>query len=315
MPHFNRFTAPRPKPPSRKPTGLEEEIAESAALFAEWLRKSGASDTRPGPGAVHQVESALERFRQETPLEESRREQILSDAAAFLGESIREAHGGAWKEDPVFGVVLQSPGGIPNALARPLAMAGKKWELGNELSLARFFETLPGRLEQERRFAGLSQGRTDGLDELARQLADCHEPRETLAQARELASRFQETWKARFGVPPSLTLQGVRETERFLRSQFFLFTAGVESLLLAGFFVGEVARGLFQGEWTFEEVRANGDPWRAALRWPELCYYPAGRVMKLVVEQPEAEAFDEYIRLVPSARSELRKQARDRRRA
>src|SRR5690606_24158744 len=195
--------------------------------------------------------------------------------------------------------------GMPGLRLVPLAMAEKTWELRENLSLAQFIENLPARLDQERRWLTYQVGNRPSSEEIARDLAETSAGRE-LAKAQEYVRNFGDWWKTRFGFPLPLTLQGVRELERFIRSQFFLFSLHEETLAQFGFFIGEVGRGLFEGEWNFDELREGGHPSRVALAWPELSYYPIGRIYKMFTERQESDALDEYLRLIPSARHELR---------
>lgn len=286
---------------SEEPPALEEELRLSSERFTGWLQQRAPEKAPLEPLAL--IDPALEALRAATPRDAPPPQDALSDAAAFLGESFRAQHGGVWNEHPLFGLVVSQD---KNAALHflPLQAVEKKWELGAGLSLARFFENLGERIDAERNAAERGARRT--LEAIGADLAATQDGREQ-AVAGERARRFTKTWKARFEADLPFSLQGVREAERFLRSQFFLFGIGEESLVDAGFFVGEVGRGLFGGKWDFAEVRESADAARAALVWPELPYYPVGRVLRLMTEQPEGESLDEYLRLVPSARQELRK--------
>lgn len=299
---LRRFFAP----PAPQPAGLDALVRAEAAAFASWLdaRKAAGAD------AIERVDSAMEaekaaRTDAEPPAE------LLSQCAAFVGERLRESHGGAWQEDARFGLVLAAPGGIGHAMAFPLAMAEKKWELGAKLKLAQFFANLPAGFERERTRSGYAaNARALSREEVAARVTATPAGRETwFAQAS--AEAFRTFWRARFGADVALSLQGVREAERLLRSQFLLLTLREETLVQMGFFAGEVARGLYQGEWDFAEARAGSDPARCALRWPELPLYPVGRTLRVLTERPEKEALDDFIRTVPSARSELRKRTQE----
>jgi hypothetical protein len=285
-----------PAPAAAGPIDLQDEIAAAAARFGAWVGQ-GRVDACPVaveslPGAERAVETLLS-TRPGEPLPEA----ATSDAAAFLGEVVRALHGGHWGEDPLFGLALLDVGGLPGVRFLPLALVEKKHHLGTGLSWTRFFETLPARLEGER-----ARPMADPGPVLPRLLAGGSP---VAAVQRETAA-FGRAWQARFGSPLVLSLQGVRELERFLRSQFFVCGLSPEALVQAGLFVGEVGRGLFGGEWDLSEAQRTGEPARIALSWPELPCYPAGRVLRLMTEQPEGEALDEYLRLIPAARRELR---------
>jgi hypothetical protein len=236
-------------------------------------------------------------------------EGLLSPAAAWLGEAVRGRHGGHWREHPVFGLVLEQPGNFRNFIFLPLQTVLKKWELRGDLSIARFLENLEQRFQAEERLVAYHNHTGRTAKEYVRLLSGAADRGEAVLVAKTEAQQFQRFWKERFGADLALSLTGVREAERFLRSQFFLITLRYETFVQMGFFVGEAARGLFEGQWDFREAAAENDPARAALAWPELSYYPVGRVLRLLTEQPETETLDEYIRLIPSARNELRKQA------
>lgn len=275
-----------------EPAAEGEAFAEAAGRFERWM--AGAD-----------IDAAMERAaRPGADLPEA----LASDAASWLGERLRAAHGGQWAEDPLFGLVVSAPGGIGHLRAAPLAMVERKWRLGPGLSLARFLETLPDRLAAEsdappppdREAPAETAGRLAGLSGL-----------DATAAAAALANDFRKDWLRRHKAPVALSLQGVREADAFLRSQAFLCALDEAALARMGFFVGEVARGLFQGEWRFDACRGADGLARAALAWPELPYYPVGKVFKALLSAEDGTPFDEYIRLVPSARRELAKQAEE----
>lgn len=290
-----------------QPEQSGDEIARAAQRFAQWASRAAGQPIAP---RIEDIAAAEERFAHAArqPGASGTPEAMLSDFAAYLGECGRAAHGGAWREDPLLGLVLVEVAGLPVVRLVPLAMAQKKAELGTELSLARFFETLPERLKRERPHAAPPEPPED----LAAQLAGGKWGTEQAA-ADAMARQFLAFWKTRHGLPLPMTLQGVREAERFLRAQFFLCTLPERTIAAMGFFVGEVGRGLFDGRWDFAELRAGGDVSRAALAWPELAYYPVGKVFKLLIEQPEGESLDEYLRLIPSARKTMREEIRPQR--
>ncbi|MCB2153846.1 hypothetical protein KQI84_03090 [bacterium] len=282
-----------------KVADLDQLIRHGADRFAEWAADQTGQEVALAPRAVEVVEKAIEIARRSS---DDIPNQLVSDCAAFIGEAIRARHGGEWEEDPLLGLVLRRPEKIDGVAAVPLAIAEKKWELGEQLSIARFFETLPQRIEKERSFEAYRSGPARTTERIAEELLS-----ETpITTATQTARDFRAFWKERFRIVLPNSLQGVREAERFLRSQFFLFGLHEETLVQMGFFVGEVGRGLFEGEWKFDELQATNDPTRAALVWPELPYYPVGKIYKLITEHPEGESLDEYLRLIPSARHALK---------
>lgn len=287
--------------PATPAASLDAELREGAARFAAWAEDVTKQPCPVAWEGLATGEQALEILRREAP--DGLSEQAASDAAAFFGEAARAQLGGTWREDALLGVVLAAVGNVEAARLVPMALVEKKWELAASLSLARFFASIDERLVRERAFRVRWQPPGPSAAQLIAQTPQGRE----LVTARELTERFNAWWKARFGMPPALSLQGVRELERFLRSQFFLVMLEEDRLAEAGVFLGEVGRGLFQGEWDFAEARGPDGTARVALLWPELPYYPVGRVLRLVTERPEGEALDEYLRLIPSARAEMRK--------
>ena len=283
---------------------LDEMIRHGAERFAQWLAEQTGRNAPIAPKSAEILDEAIEKARRAENATGEISHQLASDCASFIGEVIRTRHGGEWEEDGLLGLVLRGPGGMPGAAAVPLAIAEKKWELGAQLNVARFFETLPDRFEKERRYSGYHAAPGPPPREIAGQLLQGDDAG---AAASRAAGEFQAFWKQRFGIALPLSLQGVRESERFLRSHFFLFALHEETLVQMGLFLGEAGRGLFQGQWDFSELAGSHDPARAALVWPELPYYPVGRVYKLLIERPESASLDEYLRLIPSAREELRK--------
>ncbi|MBX3729671.1 MAG: hypothetical protein KF858_10845 [Candidatus Sumerlaeia bacterium] len=285
-----------PAPPPGQPPALEDEIAAGAGRFGAWVGRGRANACPVAADSLPAAERAVEALLAARP-GEPLPEEAASDAAAFLGEVVRVTHGGHWGDDPLFGLALLDVGGLPGARLLPLALVEKKRQLGTRLSWTRFFETLPARLDGER-----TRPMADPGPMLPRLLA----AESPVGAVQREAAAFGRAWQDRFGSPLVLSLQGVRELERFLRSQFFLCGLPPDAFVQAGLFVGEVGRGLFGGEWDFAEARETGEPARIALRWPELPYYPVGRVLRLLTDQPEGEALDEYLRLIPAARKELR---------
>lgn len=282
------------KTPASTPSpadALEAELVSAAQRFDTQLRAvAAATDSRLGAFDRLMVER-----RRAAASAGNLDNETASDAAAWLGEALRLAHGGRWAEHPYLGLGVAELGEIRGVWAFPLAMVRKKWELGEGLVIERFVDRLPARLDHERRFA----------DELAAPPADERALIETVA-ASPSTERFASWWKARHGQPLPRNLVGLREVDRYLRTHYLVFALRHETLVDLGVLVGELARGLFDGAWSWDEARTSGDITRAAVRWPDLELYPIGRVYKMLVDQPEGQTLDEYVRSVPAARQAVR---------
>ncbi len=270
-------------------TGLEVSIEAAADRFRGWLGDEGGIA----------LARADEKLNQLHELKGDPGEAVAGDGAAFLGEALREAHSGEWVEDSVYGLVVAGVGGIGHGKFLPLNVIEHKLRVGPGWSLEKLFESIPARLDAERK---LPIPVMQDPAEIAARLRgmDAGQCAQTAA---EYSERFRQFWRARFPVELPLSLTGVREVDGFLRSHYYLNFLGDVQLIEAGFFLGEVARGLFEGEWKFSESKAAED---AALVWLEIEYFPIGRIYKMMTEQPTGEPLDEYIRLVPSARKEMR---------
>ncbi|MEQ8822430.1 MAG: hypothetical protein RLY93_19520 [Sumerlaeia bacterium] len=300
--------------PDAEPADLPSLMARDAQRFAAWVsERTGEANVTVGAESVALAEKALEQAREEakgkleTPDPEALRgalpENLASDAAAFFGEAACLAHGGLWIEHGLMGLVLGEFGSIYNGHLVPLAMVQKKWELGPELSLSRFYATLPERIDLESQ--SLDYHQTPALDpkEMGKEIlmTGLQDPN---APGVELTQEFQKFWKSRFKADLPVSLQGVREVDRFLRSHFFLYALHEETLIQAGFFLGEVGRGLYEGAWHMDNVADGNNPLKAELVWPEITYYPVGKIYKFMTEREE-QTLDEYLRLVPSARKAM----------
>jgi hypothetical protein len=125
--------------------------------------------------------------------------------------------------------------------------------------------------------------------------------------AKRQAQLARARLSAQLGSDVPLTLMGLRSAERWLRGHFLVRTAPLDDFHRLGFLLGEVMRGLYGGRWDFADARRTGDWAHAALVFPELPFLPVGRILKLLVEQPEGNGLDDYVRLVPAARSEMRR--------
>ena len=286
---------------SAQASGLSGMIHEASARFAGWVEISTRSSVDSTRHSLIAADDALERAAKD---QEELPEALAADAASFVGEVARHEWSGQWREDDRFGLVLRGLGQVPGAKLMPLALVEKRWNSPGRFSLAGFFHALPGRLEAEKKFAEVESASLDSLMDRVRERSG----KEANEAANRIAAEFRGHWKQLHGVDIPLSLTGVRELDGFLRSHYYINCVTDGTLASAGFFIGEVGRGLFQGEWNFEGLEQIE---RAALRYPELDYYPVGRIFKMMTERPEGETLDEYIRLIPSARKELRPRTSD----
>ncbi len=220
-------------------------------------------------------------------------EGILECGAIWLGDCVRERYGGTWQDDPIFGVVVGDFAQVPGLRFRPHDAMQKKWELRSGFSLATFESRLSHRTMAEDGHAVPDLPSPQAIAEMC--AAD------PAGAAARCARALSLDWKGRFGAELPLSLRGVRELDRWLRTHYLVCGVTEAEMLCAGLFVGEVARGLFGGEWS-----PDPDPVRTALRFPELDYKPVGRIFKMMTELPEREPLEDYVRVIPSARRELR---------
>lgn len=268
------------------PTTLADEVPAGADRFARAAKSRGFS-----------LDAAVEDAGRAP---DDQRERLLSDAASHIGEHVRAIAGGEWIEDEAWGVTLGGIGGIASGRFFPLPTIEKKIALGARFSLDAFLATLPARLEAERAKAHPCGEAPQDAEWIGKSGADALD----FVAAQEQA--FRAFWRQRFGGELPLSLLGMRELDGFLRSHYLLSFIEDTRLVQAGFAIGEVGRGLFGGEWDF---RAATSIEKVALRFPELDYYPVGRIMKMMTERPEGSPLDEYLRVIPSARAELRKKS------
>lgn len=285
----------RPPEPARVvvPPTLQEEVAAGAERFRALLVAEGLSTDAAGADAL------LERRRPDHP--DRVPEELLSDAAGFLGEEVRRTPaGGIWHEHPRLGIVLGGLAGVPWGKLLPLPVVERKWRRGAAFRLQDFLASLDRRLVAEKAKAATED--PAGFEEAAVRgsLAALPPDEAVAAQVRLLA----DFWRARYRTELPLSLVGVRELDGFLRSHSFVNFLPDAVPLRAGLYVGEVGRALFGGTW----VTDAAEPERCALRHPELDFYPVGRVLRMLTEFPDGDPLDEYLRLIPSARAELRKQ-------
>lgn len=272
----------------------EDGFRAAAERFASWAAKASGRSVAVDVESLAVVDEVLARFVAENA-GRAIPAALGQDAVIYLGEVIREAFGGVWRE----GGALLNPVGITGCggLEESIVYTGELVEarLTRGFSLAGFVAALPKRFVAEREKRGALEGN----------IGDAADPVEAAAA---ITGLFREFWQRRYKVALPVSLTGVREVDGFLRSHYYVRFVDYRTLLAAGFFLGEVGRGLFGGDWVFEDSPREDRAF--LLRYPELDYRPIGRVLKMMDERPEGEALDEYIRLVPSARAELRKQGR-----
>jgi len=274
--------------PTKTPS-MEEEIAQASRKCERTLRDAGFDPREP----VQAVEQFIESKRGSEG--SSPGAELASDLAAFLGEHARFLVGGKWDEDPLFGLSVVQPGGLAHGVLGPYQIVRKKWQLGDGLSLRNFFKNLQGHLEVNAHRTSTPLANAENAE-----VADEEFAAATAEQARATLSRD-------LGTEVPATLVGLRSAERWLREHFLVRTAPIDDFDRVGFLVGEVMRGLYGGEWSLGKARQSGHWADAALVYPELPFFPVGRVLKLLAEQPEGNGLDDYARLVPAARRDLRR--------
>jgi hypothetical protein len=271
---------------------LDVEIRAAAHRCVARLRDNQLDPTQ----VIASVESFIERAIAEGT--SAPPPELLSDLAALLGEHVRPTAGGVWAEDPLYGLSLVGVGSIPHAVLGPYQIVRKKWQLGPRLSLQSLFANLPRHLLQVPR-----EERTPLPPPETLSVEDDAE----VSFAKEQALQARTRIAAQIGNDVPLTLVGLRSAERWLRSHFLVRTAPLDDFHRLGFLLGEVMRGLYGGRWDFADARRTGDWAHAALVFPELPFLPLGRILKMLLEQPEGNGLDEYVRLVPAARTDMRR--------
>jgi len=279
-------------------TDLAGAASEAAARFDVWLasKRADGSGMEGADGALNDLLAAAKPG-------DGLHEVLGNDLAAWLGETVRRAQGGAWQDHPFYGSVIAAPGDIPIGRVIPAAIVERKFAAGAKYSLPTFFATLESRFAAERKRAAAPVAAAPSVDDLTARLRGLSAA-EASAAAIEKANLWRSWWKARTRADLPVTLLGVREVDGFLRSHYVVNFLDEVDLIQAGFFLGEVCRGLFQGDWDLRDLPSMD---RAALHYPELDYYPVGRILKMMSERPEGSQLDEYVRLIPSARKELRR--------
>ena len=277
---------------------LAGAAAEAAARFDAWL----ATRTTQPP-SIDSADVALNEFLAAAKPGEGLHEVLGNDLAAWLGERLRQAHGGTWQDHSFYGSVIAAPANIAHGRVIPAAIVERKFAGAAKYSLPTFFATLQPRFAAEQKRATAPVAATPSVEELTQRLRGLSAD-EARAAAIEKANLWRAWWKARTRADLPLTLLGVREMDGFLRSHYVVNFLDEVDLIRAGFFLGEVCRGLFEGAWDLRDLPTMD---RAALHYPELDYYPIGRIFKMMSERPDGAPLDEYVRLIPSARKELRK--------
>ncbi len=268
---------------------LEREIGDTARRFTNTLKNSHPDARDPVVAVETFIESRRGNDASTPPAD------LASDMAAYLGEHARSLFGGQWGNDPLFGLCLLAPGGVRHAALGPYQIVRKKWQLGHGLSLATLFENIPTRLESHSHRPTIALPAPADVREDANDFAKSTASRALAVMGRDLGAEIPQT------------LVGLRTAERWLRGHFLLRAAHVDEFHALGFLLGEVMRGLYGGEWNFDKAHRSGDWADAALTYPELPFMPVGRILKLLIEQPEGNGLDEYARLVPAARNDMRR--------
>jgi len=227
----------------------------------------------------------------------------ISNASAYLGELVIEKFDGEWIDDHLFGYVVENIGDSNNLSFSPSHLIQFFLTSKGKVSLSRILGSLPERIKQSKKIEEKILASWGALDHFF--FARLWNEKKALTPS-ILCKQLQDDFEKAFDRKLVLSLEGVKELERYLRSQFFFCELTEDFLYRAGFFVGEVARQLFQGTWKFDQD-TELETSRFVLQYPEISYYPVGRVFKFLVTQPMDEHLDEYIRLIPSARKEMAK--------
>ncbi|MCC5874693.1 MAG: hypothetical protein JJU11_00605 [Candidatus Sumerlaeia bacterium] len=269
------------------------EIREGAERFRGWVASAF-------PGIDPKTCSAIDHALAEYPIPSDGTLPVglASDAACAFGEVLREQLGGEWRISDLHGPVIAAPGGVAHGRLVPLAAIERKALHPREYSLEELAGSLRERLDAEEKISPWPGG--TALDAFTPLQGKSNA--EALEAAHAMAQDFRAQWAARLGSPVALSLMGVRQLDRFLRTHFIACFLEEGDLVRAGVFLGEVGRGLFGGSWDFTQ---GEEPDLAPLKFPELDYFPVGRIFKMMTERPDGEPLDEYLRLIPSARREL----------
>lgn len=279
---------------------LETEIARAAQQFAFWAKELDCSLNETFAD-IREIEGLLEGLPQRFN-EQALREQTINGVASYLGVLVQKHFGGRWREHEVLGISLCTLKGIDGLCFSPRHLVEKKWALRKNLSIERILASIP------KHVAGVEQDRQNypfnsaGLESFLQKLQEEKTP--LAVRCSLIAQELSTHWGERFGKPLPRSLVGVRELDLFLKGQFFVFSCDHHFLFRMGVFLGEVARGLYGGEWGIEKEEAVT---ALKLRYQELALSPVGKIYKTLSKQTEGETLEEYLLLVPSAREELRK--------
>lgn len=277
-------------------TGFDQDAAESLLRTEEWLADRGVARGGDLPARLDEAFAWPRAVKSALPLDP----EVLH-AAAALGEYVRRVFGGRWvaAEETFYAEPhVAEFGGLSAGKFFPLPLLEAAWLARQGNFLESFCGALPARLSAERE----RLERAGSLEAPWKDHGGAEGP-VALSVASESAQAFRLWMDQSTGAGKiPLSLVGVREIDRFLRSHYCVNCLEEDALVGAGFFLGETARGLFGGTWSLKET----PPWdRAALVWPELPYYPVGRVFKMLTQRPLGDPLDEYIRIIPSARKAL----------
>ncbi len=264
-----------------------------AKNFLAWSRKKILSDKSKLSWADIDavISQEAENYRSEqAPL------PLVENTAAFIGERFIKKFGGEWAEDETYGMIISSFQGKDSGFD-PFALSERAWEIGERNFLGSFFSAVPKRLSHEKK---IRPEWTEAQKKFREILNGKELDNGSIVRIIEV---FRDNWEACFGRELPLSLIGLKELDKYLQSHYILNFLSIEELIAAGLYTGEIGRQLFGGEWIIPESKRSD---RIALRYPELDYFPVGRIFKMMTEKPEKEPLDEYIRLIPSARKELR---------
>jgi hypothetical protein len=278
---------------------LQAEIEEAKRHFLGWaglnrLYLEGCfEDVRTFDRLLNEAAKAFPSAKE--------KEQLINGISAYLGILVQERFRGVWQEHFLFGVSLGELYGIPGMVFSPRHLVEKKWLMGSGLSLERILGSIPQRISAARREREVFQMGTRTIRELLLELGKEEKPLALILSLK--ATEFSLHWEKRFQKRLVRSLVGVRELDVFLRSQYFFFSCEDELLFGMGVFLGEVARGLYGGKWEIKQTNSTAE---LVLEFQELELYPVGKILKALSIQPEGDSLEDYLRVIPSAREELR---------
>ncbi|MGF1572023.1 MAG: hypothetical protein ACFCU1_03035 [Sumerlaeia bacterium] len=279
---------------------LELEISKTAEEFNRWAAKHAVIFDGSFQDVVKIDGLLLELSGQITDQEQ--RTRTLNAAASYLGILVQGHFQGEWCEHEIFGICLNQLKGIEGLVFSPKHLVEKKSALREELSLERILGSLPRRIEAVESDRSRFPYESTSAEELLTRYSDSSTP--LAVRFSLIAQEFTAHWEQRFRKPLTRSLVGAKELDIFLKSQYFVFSCDHLLLQHMGIFIGEIARGLYGGQWTLESTSGVSD---LKLVYPELALSPLGKIYKTLSKQAEDESLEEYLRLIPSAREELRK--------